>query len=64
MQQMVDGLVGRLSPDSLVTNALVQGIRRDSEQTWAVTADYETASFDGVVVAGTSAVALESSPSA
>jgi len=51
MQQMVDGLVARLSPESLVTNALVQGIRRDSEQTWAVTADYETASFDGVVVA-------------
>jgi protoporphyrinogen/coproporphyrinogen III oxidase len=51
MQQMIDALVARLSAESLVTNALVQGIRRDTEATWAVTADYETASFDGVVVA-------------
>ena len=49
MQQLVDALVAKLSTDSLVTNALVQGIRKDSAQ-WGVTADYETASFDGVVV--------------
>jgi oxygen-dependent protoporphyrinogen oxidase len=51
MQQMIDALVSQLAADSLVTNALVQSIRRDTEHTWAVTADYETASFDGVVVA-------------
>jgi protoporphyrinogen/coproporphyrinogen III oxidase len=50
MQQMVDALVARLDANSLKTSSLVQSVIREDDS-WIVSAGYQSDQFDAVIVA-------------
>jgi oxygen-dependent protoporphyrinogen oxidase len=50
MQQMVDALVARLDANSLKTSSLVQSVIRQNDS-WIVSAGYQSDQFDAVIVA-------------
>lgn len=58
MQQMVDALVGRLTPSALYPGTRVSAIQR-REEGWSVFANGAASSFDAVVIATPATVATE-----
>jgi protoporphyrinogen/coproporphyrinogen III oxidase len=58
MQQLVDTLVARFSPDLLRPNSPVQAIQRQ-DKGWVVSAGYASDHFDGVIVATPATAAPE-----
>ena len=56
MQQLIETIVPRLNPSSLLTNAPVESIQRDSEG-WIVSAGSKSAHFDAVILAVPAGVA-------
>jgi oxygen-dependent protoporphyrinogen oxidase len=50
MQQLVETLIPRLNPSSLMTNTAVHSIQR-GESSWNISADANSAEFDAVIVA-------------
>ena len=51
MQQLVDTLVSKLNPPSLLTNTAVQSVQPDAAGGWKVAAGLKSDSFDAIILA-------------